>query len=291
MPSEEKTLEYAREKGWDKIFEKAKNFHSLREIETTIGRKISDVEIRAMCSLGLAQLTEKREGGLALVVTELGLKLLDNKPSEEFVELWYRYKKYLVRKSDLENKGNKILMLPDGTALDLARMYVDTTDKHGNLLKNPCLRGSNSEYETFGQLPVIGVIQANPELTESILVNKQELQEALWLIEQKWRPDFLKFIETGEASNEFLDYLDSNSDAQRAVGLVTSAQIRAFEYVGKILKVHRLVNHYFRGQDVQKWLNFPHPMLNDRTPKFLMNEGHADAVLQLLESVRDGLPL
>lgn len=122
-------------------------------------------------------------------------------------------------------------------------------------------------------------------------MDKKELQEILWLIEQKWHSDFMKFTETGEASNEFLDYLDSNPDAQRAIGLVISAQIRAFEYVGKMLKVYRLVNHYFRGKDVQKWLNFPHPMLNDKTPQSLINNGQADAVLQLLESVRDGLPL
>lgn len=32
----------------------------------------------------------------------------------EYVELCYRFKRYLVRRSELENKRNKILMLPDG---------------------------------------------------------------------------------------------------------------------------------------------------------------------------------
>lgn len=122
-------------------------------------------------------------------------------------------------------------------------------------------------------------------------ISKKELREILWLVEQKWHPDFLKFIETGEAGNEFLDYLDSNSDAQRAVGLVFTDQVRAFEYVGKILKIHRLVNHYFRGEDIQKWLNSPHPFLDDKAPQSLMNEGKADTVLVLLENVRDGIPL
>ena len=122
-------------------------------------------------------------------------------------------------------------------------------------------------------------------------MNKKELQEILWLIEKKWHSDFLKFIETGEASEEFLNYLDSNSDAQRAVGLIMTAQARAFEYIGKVLKVHRLVNHYFRGKDIQKWLNSPHPSLEDKTPQSLMNDGKAGAVLVLLESVRDGTPL
>ena len=54
MPSEEKILEYARENGWDKILEKARTTHTIKEIEAEIGRKISDIEIRAMCALGLA---------------------------------------------------------------------------------------------------------------------------------------------------------------------------------------------------------------------------------------------
>lgn len=123
------------------------------------------------------------------------------------------------------------------------------------------------------------------------IMDKKELQEILWLIEQKWHSDFLKFVETGEGSNEFFDYLDSNSDAQRAVGLAFTAQARAFEYVAKLLKINRLVNHYFRGNDVQKWLNSPHPMLDNKTPQSVMDDGHADAVLVLLESVRDGIPL
>ena len=122
-------------------------------------------------------------------------------------------------------------------------------------------------------------------------MDKRELDETLWLVKQKWHSDFLKFIETGEASEEFLDYLDSNSDAQRAVGLVMTAQVRTFEYIGKVLKVHRLVNHYFKGKDIQVWLNSPHPSLDNRTPQSLMSDGQADAVLVLLESVRDGTPL
>ena len=78
MPTEEKTLEYAREKGWNKILEKAKTTHSLKEIEAALGCKISDIEIRAMCSLGLARIVTKELGGYALVATELGLKLLEN---------------------------------------------------------------------------------------------------------------------------------------------------------------------------------------------------------------------
>ena len=122
-------------------------------------------------------------------------------------------------------------------------------------------------------------------------MDKKEFQEASWLIEKKWRSDFLKFVETGEASNEFLDYLDSDSDAQRAVGLVMTAQVRAPEYIRNVLKVHRLVNYYFREKDVHVWLNSPHPLLDNRTPQSLINDDKVDAVLVLLESVRDGTSL
>lgn len=80
--------------------------------------------------------------------------------AEELVELFYKYRKYFVRKSDIDNKRNKIVMLPDGTAFDLTQMYVDTTDKHGNKLECPCFRGSNSDYEIWGQLPIIGIVIA-----------------------------------------------------------------------------------------------------------------------------------
>ena len=76
-------------------------------------------------------------------------------------------------------------------------------------------------------------------------MNKKELRELLWLIEQKWYSDFLKFVETGEGSNEFFDYLDSDQDNQRAVGLAFTAQARALEYIAKLLKIDMLVNHYF----------------------------------------------
>jgi len=79
---------------------------------------------------------------------------------EELVELFYNYKKYFVRKSDINNKRNKIIVLPDGTIFDLTQMYVDTTDKHGNKLDSPRFRGSNSDYKIWGQLPTLGAIKA-----------------------------------------------------------------------------------------------------------------------------------
>ncbi len=77
----------------------------------------------------------------------------------EFIELFYRYKKYRVRKSDFDDKRNKVVILPNGIALDLTQMAVDTTDKHGNKLEHPCFFGTNSDYEVWGELPVIGIVR------------------------------------------------------------------------------------------------------------------------------------
>ena len=79
---------------------------------------------------------------------------------EELVELFYNYKKYFVRKSDIDNKRNKIIILPDGIIFDLTQMYVDTTDKHGYKLEVPCFAGSNSDYEIWGRLPTLGAVKA-----------------------------------------------------------------------------------------------------------------------------------
>ena len=79
---------------------------------------------------------------------------------DELVELFYNFEKYFVRKSHIDDNHNKIITLPDGTAFDLNQMYVDTTDKHGNKLDCPRFRGSNSDYEIWGQLPIIGVVRA-----------------------------------------------------------------------------------------------------------------------------------
>lgn len=76
MPTEEKTLEYAKEKGWDRILKISIKNHNISEIERSIGRKISDVEIRAMCALNITQIVTKEGGGYALIPTGLGLKLL-----------------------------------------------------------------------------------------------------------------------------------------------------------------------------------------------------------------------
>jgi hypothetical protein len=61
-------------------------------------------------------------------------------------------------------------------------------------------------------------------------------EEALKLIDQKYSNGFLRFTQTGEADKQFLDYLDTSSNAQKAVDMIFQAQARAFEDFARRLR-------------------------------------------------------
>jgi hypothetical protein len=63
-----------------------------------------------------------------------------------------------------------------------------------------------------------------------------KLENALNLIDDSWRNDYLRFIETGEASQEFLSYIDKDSNAQEAVEMAFNAQADAFEGLARELR-------------------------------------------------------
>lgn len=56
------------------------------------------------------------------------------------------------------------------------------------------------------------------------------------LVEPAYWEDFLKFVETGEADDSFLDYLEKDEDAQRAVDIIYERQVKAFETLAKELR-------------------------------------------------------
>src|SRR5688500_16023424 len=60
--------------------------------------------------------------------------------------------------------------------------------------------------------------------------------ELLPLIEYRWREAFLQFIESGEADESFLQYLDQDADCQRAVELAFTRQAQAFQAFAQVLK-------------------------------------------------------
>lgn len=48
-------------------------------------------------------------------------------------------------------------------------------------------------------------------------------------IPSKWRDQFRLFVETGEASEEFLDFLDANPDCQEIVEAAFAEQAKTFQ--------------------------------------------------------------
>lgn len=55
------------------------------------------------------------------------------------------------------------------------------------------------------------------------------LTDLLGGIEEKWHSEFERFVETGEADDEFLNYLDGDKTAQHAVEIAFKRQAAKFE--------------------------------------------------------------
>lgn len=51
-------------------------------------------------------------------------------------------------------------------------------------------------------------------------------QNMLKLVNPNWHAEFLRYIKSGEASTEFLNYLDNDADCDRAVDLAVEAMVR-----------------------------------------------------------------
>ena len=61
------------------------------------------------------------------------------------------------------------------------------------------------------------------------------LTDALALVDPKWARDFVSFVETGEASDEFIAFLDTSKECQRAVDMVLEQES------GKVARVAQLL--------------------------------------------------
>jgi len=57
----------------------------------------------------------------------------------------------------------------------------------------------------------------------------------LAFIKPEWHQQFLRFVETGEADDGFLSYLDEDQNCQRAVESAFNAQAAAFENFARAL--------------------------------------------------------
>ena len=61
------------------------------------------------------------------------------------------------------------------------------------------------------------------------------LTDALALVDGKWAKDFVSFVEKGEASDEFIAFLDTSKECQRAVDMVLEQEL------GKVARVAQLL--------------------------------------------------
>jgi hypothetical protein len=62
------------------------------------------------------------------------------------------------------------------------------------------------------------------------------VEELLHGIEPQWRESFARFVQTGEAEDEFLNYLNLDKNAQQAVEAAFDAQAQAFQAIAEELK-------------------------------------------------------
>ena len=63
-----------------------------------------------------------------------------------------------------------------------------------------------------------------------------KLDTLLTHVQPEWKGEFLRFVETGEAGEGFLAYLDQDASAQHAVEMAFDAQANAFENLAGELK-------------------------------------------------------
>ena len=61
-------------------------------------------------------------------------------------------------------------------------------------------------------------------------------EELLTAIEPRWADAFTRFVQTGEAENDFLEYVNQSQEAQQAVEAAFEAQARAFQSIAEDLK-------------------------------------------------------
>jgi hypothetical protein len=63
-----------------------------------------------------------------------------------------------------------------------------------------------------------------------------KLENLIDRIAPRWQGEFVQFIHTGEASDDFLQYLDSDPASQQAVEEAFAAQSAAFQEFAKLLQ-------------------------------------------------------
>ena len=82
------------------------------------------------------------------------------KKEYEYAILWHNTGKFQVKISDLPEDRRGVIMLPDGTVLNLMEMHIEYTNDHGNPRPEPKFCSSTNHYKMTGNLPELKVIKA-----------------------------------------------------------------------------------------------------------------------------------
>lgn len=71
-------FEFAKKNGWDKVLEVGRETHTLSEIAAKLNKKEGrlQIELRAMCAMGLMRLVENPGKKCLYITTILGVKFL-----------------------------------------------------------------------------------------------------------------------------------------------------------------------------------------------------------------------
>jgi hypothetical protein len=98
-------------------------------------------------------ITGRLEYALKREETMAGDKSAKSAESHEFAYFYHNYKKHLVRIKDLKG-GPGVVKLPDGVLLDRTQLGVEYSEKP------PKVYGTNPEWNTWGSLPILPVVEA-----------------------------------------------------------------------------------------------------------------------------------
>src|SRR5882762_5000044 len=77
-------------------------------------------------------------------------------------------------------------------------------------------------------------------ITRGLRSDAMELNQLLTLVKPEWHKAFLRFIDTGEAEETFLNYLNQDEHGQKAVEMAFDAQASAFEGLAKELTADKI---------------------------------------------------
>src|SRR5262245_40804833 len=66
------------------------------------------------------------------------------------------------------------------------------------------------------------------------------IAEAVKLVDPKWQAEFRKFVDSGDASDGFFEFLDTNKACQKAVDMVLKRKSEGLERVSDLLRSEEL---------------------------------------------------